>query len=288
MARRWIVIGTLLTIVILAGAVRLLGARSARFRRFDAPRDVDPHRRLPLLVAGGLPPSRWRPTSSRPTRSGPAGRCARTPPARRRRRDPQLLGAGAGREDRPHSRPDEPDVDRGRYRGTVSSDNAPSIAERHTPTCVSWSSPSARTEFSAWQARQRLPAAPASDRDRATFRDRGCAACHTIRGTGARRRCRARPHALRESHDAGVRIHPQHAGHACPLALRAGFGETRCAHARRTGLTPQELTTLMTATWRSLHEGRAARPAPLDHRLRDIMGDRPRAPGLAGQLSTTR
>ena len=108
----------------------------------------------------------------------------------------------------------------------------------------------APTEFSAWQARQRLPAAPASDRDRATFRNRGCAACHTIRGTGA-------------AGDAG----PDLTHVASRTTLASGIIPNTPAMLARwlsapdsvkpgalmptTGLTPQELTA-MTAYLRSL------------------------------------
>ena len=165
----------------------------------------------------------------------PVGR-ARRDRARVGQRDPQLLGAAARRQDRPHPRasPTPPRFTADERRAPTAA-SAPSSAASSTPTWRSSSEPCPTGEFDAWlDARRAAPAGP--DRRGAgagpTQRSRrwSCAGCHTVAGTSGDGHGRPRPHRRRlaAGRSAAGTI-AEHARRARPLDHR---------HARRQARQP--------------------------------------------------
>ena len=107
------------------------------------------------------------------------------------RRRAQLLGAAAGRQDRPDPGPRQPHVVRADASRASTSASAPSTAARSTPTCCCASSSTRRRTSRPWLA-------DAAEAGRATMPGRAgragpsscrpsCVNCHRVRGTRARR-----------------------------------------------------------------------------------------------------
>ena len=123
--------------------------------------------------------------------------------AGQRRRDPQLLGARAGRQDGHGARP--------RAAPALSRPTGPASTAASAPSsaassmrgwrCTWWRKPP--DDFDAWLAAQAQPARrprDAAPRSAAAqvFLAQRCDACHTVRGVGRRQPARARPHARRQ------------------------------------------------------------------------------------------
>ncbi len=166
-----------------------------------------------------------------PHPGGPAG----LPRPGERGRDPQLLGAGAGRQDghgaRPHAapaacRPTGP----GTWRGQC----AEYCGEQHARMALHVVA-EAPAAFDAWLAAQARPAAASPsqqvDRGREAFLAHRCNACHTVRGVSEESRLGP------DLTHVGSRLLPRrrHGGQRCGRPARmdrpCAAAQARCAHA---------------------------------------------------------
>ena len=252
--------------------------------------------------------ARWRRRdASRPTRCAlPAGR-PRAPGAGSRRRDPQLLGAGAGGQGGHGARAACSTCCSGATaaRRAIAA-SAPSSAASSTRgwRCTWWRC--RRTAFDALAARRRprpargAAATPVAERGRAAFRAQRCDACHTVRGVRRAAARRPRPHPRRQP----PLPRRRHAAQRRRPALRAGSPtcsrSSRARACRRTTTSTATRCTRWRATWsaavttgsrgasdRGAAEPRCRAPPGELSRAASAPGEPPRGWRLPVERSTT-
>ena len=120
------------------------------------------------------------------------------------RRLPQLLGAAAGRQDRPDPRPHQPHVVPDRQSPACTSASAPSTAAPSTPTCCCASSSIRRTSSSAgWRTSGSRPwTTRRCATGKAVFLRQSCVNCHARARHAGAGHLRPRPDAPDEPRDA--------------------------------------------------------------------------------------
>ena len=193
--------------------------------RAQAARRARGHRhRAPVVV--GVPLSRARDRhGERAARAGqrPGEPDADVPQAALRRRGPQLLGPAPGRQDRPHSEPREPDVDRSRTSpGSTSGSAREYCGTQHAKMLLRVYVHTPRGIRSLGQRAAAQPATQVASRCRgpARLRDHGLHQLPRGRRHGGNGTLRSRPHAPDEPRDARVRRRAEHAREPAALDSR--------------------------------------------------------------------